>query len=446
MVNVSEIRSEQGGSTMVQGGGTVVDSHHPLHLQACDTPGSSLVSIQLTGSENYSLWSRSMKIGLLGKGKLGFIDGKSSKDKFNVALHDLWEKCNAIVLSWIMISVSRELLSGIVFASNAQQVWTDLKERFDNVGGSRIFYLHKEIATLSQGMMSVSSYFSKLKELWMEFDSLMPCPGCACEVSKAYAVHFEYQRLMQFLLGLNESYNQCRSQIMMLDPAPGINKAYSLVMSEESRRILGKSNAVGIGSDNITSTNSGGLTDSMAFFSNGRGHMPRKGSNSSGSNPPSGANFRTHQKANNNSTLFCDYCNWKGHVRATCYKLNGYPTDWKGKKRTSTGSSTTANLAGVSTGTGQYLHHQQNFYGSSSGSTPDSDSSTPMTFSGGSHALMANLQPLHLQQPHPHFSPQQYQQLLHMIDQENIKKHNDTAMHTTGPLKWDCEGDWQTGE
>ncbi|KAG5600529.1 hypothetical protein H5410_031899, partial [Solanum commersonii] len=53
----------------------------------------------------------------------------------------------------------------------------------------------------------------------------------------------------------------------------------------------------------------------MVFFSNGKGHMPRNGSNSS------------------------------GHVRATCYKLNGYPADWKGKKRTSTGSSTTANLA-----------------------------------------------------------------------------------------------------
>ena len=48
------------------------DSHHPLHLQACDTPGSSLVSLQLTGSENYSLWSRSMKIGLLEKGKNRF--------------------------------------------------------------------------------------------------------------------------------------------------------------------------------------------------------------------------------------------------------------------------------------------------------------------------------------------------------------------------------------
>jgi len=190
-----------------QVGVIVIDAHHPLYLQACDTPGSSLVSIQLTGSENYSLWSRSMKIGLLGKGKLGFVNGKRLKSIYPASLHDLWEKCNAIVLSWIMISISRELLSGIVYASSALQVWNDLKERFDKVDGSRIFNLHKEIATLSQGVSSVSSYFSRLKELWMEFDSLMPCPGCACEVSKTYDVHFEYQRLMQFLLGLNESFN-----------------------------------------------------------------------------------------------------------------------------------------------------------------------------------------------------------------------------------------------
>lgn len=133
----------------------------------------------------------------------------------------------AIVLSWIMISISRDLLSGIVYACSAQQVWTDLKERFDKVDGSRIFYLHKEIATLSQGLLFVSSYFSRLKELWLEFDSLMPCPGCDCEVSKTYAVHFEYERLMQFLLGLNESYNQCRIHIMMLDPAPGVTRLIS---------------------------------------------------------------------------------------------------------------------------------------------------------------------------------------------------------------------------
>ncbi|XP_047263804.1 uncharacterized protein LOC124896293 [Capsicum annuum] len=127
----------------------VIDHNHPLYLQPCDSPGSTLVSIQLSGSENYALRSRYMKIDLLGKCKLGFVDGKCSKDKFPPSLHESWERCNDIILSWIMNSVSKELLSGVVYACNAQKVWKDLQERFDKVDGSRIFYLHKEIATLA---------------------------------------------------------------------------------------------------------------------------------------------------------------------------------------------------------------------------------------------------------------------------------------------------------
>ncbi|KAL3334713.1 hypothetical protein AABB24_031106 [Solanum stoloniferum] len=142
-----------------------IDHHHPLYLQACDTPGNNLISFSLTGPENYAIWSRSMKIGLVGKCKLGFVDRRYTKDKFDESLHELWEKCNAIVLSWIMNDVSKKLLSGIMYASRAHKVWIDLKERLDKVDGSRVFHLHTEIYHLTQGTSSVSSYFSKMKEL-----------------------------------------------------------------------------------------------------------------------------------------------------------------------------------------------------------------------------------------------------------------------------------------
>ena len=80
-------------------------------------------------------------------------------------LTNLWERCNAIVLSWIMNCVSKELLGGIVYSTNAAAVWKDLCEIYDKIDGSRIFQLHKEIATISQGTSSISSYFSKLCEL-----------------------------------------------------------------------------------------------------------------------------------------------------------------------------------------------------------------------------------------------------------------------------------------
>ncbi|XP_019241987.1 PREDICTED: uncharacterized protein LOC109222031 [Nicotiana attenuata] len=282
---------------------TNIDHHHPLYLQPCDTPGSSLISIQLTGSENYALWSRSMKIAQIGKSKLGFVDGRCTKDKFDRSLHELWEKCNAIVLSWIMNAVSTELLSGIVYKSNAHKVWTDMKDKYDKVDGSRIFFLHKEIATLSQGISLVSAYFSKLTDLWEEYDALMPCPGCDCPESKSYFEHFEYQRLLQFLMGLNETYSQPRSQILMMSPVPTVNKAYSMIVSEESQRALGKfSQSIDIGNGTTLFTNKG--------MNSANNYKPRRGN------------------------LFCGYCNYKEHTRDTCFKLHGYPADFKMRKKT----------------------------------------------------------------------------------------------------------------
>ncbi|XP_070031811.1 uncharacterized protein [Nicotiana tomentosiformis] len=130
----------------------VIDQHHPLFLQPSDTPGSSLISVKLIGPENYTLWSSAMGVSLLGKSKLGFVNGRYRKEKFPLVLHELWEKCNAIVLSRIMNSVCAELLSDMVYASSADKVWMDLKETFDKVNSSRVLYLHKQIATLAQGL------------------------------------------------------------------------------------------------------------------------------------------------------------------------------------------------------------------------------------------------------------------------------------------------------
>lgn len=66
-----------------------------------------------------------------------------------------------------MNCVSKKLLGGIVYSTIVSTVWKDLAERYDKLDGSRIFQLHKEIATISQGTSSISSYFSRLREMWV---------------------------------------------------------------------------------------------------------------------------------------------------------------------------------------------------------------------------------------------------------------------------------------
>ena len=60
----------------VTGSSIIIDHYHPLYLSSADVPGALSVGIQLTGMENYMLWSRAMEIALLERNKLGFIDGK----------------------------------------------------------------------------------------------------------------------------------------------------------------------------------------------------------------------------------------------------------------------------------------------------------------------------------------------------------------------------------
>ncbi|KAA3485302.1 UBN2_3 domain-containing protein [Gossypium australe] len=114
---------------MVNSSDLSVDFNHPLYLHPSGTPSALLVSYQLLEIENYNIWTRSMQIALLAKSKLGF------------------ERCNVIVLSWILNTVSRELSAGIVFASSAAVVWKDLDDCFNKVDGSQVYFLHRKITS-----------------------------------------------------------------------------------------------------------------------------------------------------------------------------------------------------------------------------------------------------------------------------------------------------------
>lgn len=100
----------------------VVDHNHPLYLYPCDGPDSMSIMILLIGMQNYGLWSQAMKLSLLGKNKLCFVDGTSSKADFEPELDNVWERCNVIVISWIICNVSKQLHFGVLFSSSAHAI------------------------------------------------------------------------------------------------------------------------------------------------------------------------------------------------------------------------------------------------------------------------------------------------------------------------------------
>ncbi|WMV38166.1 hypothetical protein MTR67_031551 [Solanum verrucosum] len=69
-----------------------IDHNDPIFLQSTNTPRITLIALQLNGTENYTLWSRYMKIALLGKNKLGFVDGSCAKSSYTGVLLKRWER------------------------------------------------------------------------------------------------------------------------------------------------------------------------------------------------------------------------------------------------------------------------------------------------------------------------------------------------------------------
>ncbi|XP_021598916.1 uncharacterized protein LOC110604943 [Manihot esculenta] len=181
----------------------------PLNLQASDHPGMSLVSAPLLGS-NFRSWSRVIRIVLGVKMKLGFVEGTSSAPSKDSEGYEQWKRCDFMVTSWILNSISKELVDGFIYTASARDIWQEICERFRECNGPMIYELHRKISLISQENQFVLVYFTKLKKLWDKLGSVETLPTCTCGAYRAIAEITNKNRLMQFPMGLNKAFGSVR--------------------------------------------------------------------------------------------------------------------------------------------------------------------------------------------------------------------------------------------
>ncbi|GJV17631.1 ribonuclease H-like domain-containing protein [Tanacetum coccineum] len=70
-----------------------------------------------------------------------------------------------------------------------------------------------------------------------QFDALVELPRCTCHVADGFKKHNQLMKLMQFLMGLNDTYMQIRSYILSRETLPDVRIAYAIISNEESHRI-----------------------------------------------------------------------------------------------------------------------------------------------------------------------------------------------------------------
>ena len=116
-----------------------------------------------------------------------------------------------------------------------------MKNRFTQTNGPRVFNLQKDIVELHQDEMSITDFFTQLKVFWDQLQNLSPFPSCTCgkcicNINKRLIDLQVRESVMKFLMGLNDSFSQVQSQVLLMDPIPSLSKVYSLLIQEETQR------------------------------------------------------------------------------------------------------------------------------------------------------------------------------------------------------------------
>ncbi|XP_009623169.1 uncharacterized protein [Nicotiana tomentosiformis] len=273
---------------------------HPLYVHPSDLLGSSLVTEPFDGS-CYGSWRRSILVALSVRNKMEFIHGTSERPPEGSTLLRQWQICNDLVVAWLANSVTKEIHRTVVYSEFAKDIWKELETRYGKADGPRVFELKREVAHISQGALDITSYFNKLKQLRDELASLSASSDVRCTCGESIRSE-EKQKVYQFLMGLDDTYVQVRSNILMIKPIPSIDTVYNILLSDEKQRQV--------------STGSHFSSESASFNgeSSKQSYTPR-------------VSFDNQRAA-----ITCKYCKKTGHNIDKCYKLHGYPSNFKFSK------------------------------------------------------------------------------------------------------------------
>ncbi|KAL0406343.1 UNVERIFIED_CONTAM: hypothetical protein Slati_3948200 [Sesamum latifolium] len=125
--------------------------------------------------------------------KLGFIDGSFPRPAVGSTSFKQWRRVDLMVTSWIWNSMSKDIVESFMYCATSRELWIAIQVRYGRSNGPMIYQLQREISTVSQQDLDLTTYLTKATKLWNELSCLKPAP------------RFEKQRMVQTELEVNSS-------------------------------------------------------------------------------------------------------------------------------------------------------------------------------------------------------------------------------------------------
>ncbi|XP_021761302.1 uncharacterized protein LOC110726144 [Chenopodium quinoa] len=306
----------------------------PYNIHPNDSLKMTSVTVKFDGT-SYGDWKCAMMIGLTAKNKLAFVDGSITVPIPEDVCYNAWRRCNDLVISWILSSLDPVLARSVLYFTTAREIWKNLEERYAQSSGSQLFAIQQQLSDLPQANQSIAEYFTKMKMLWDELDGMSPLPVCSCagwtcNITQNLVKQREDQRLIQFLMKLNEQFTMARGNILMMQPLVPVNHAYRLLIQEERHKSIVHSLQPGVETHALMADTTSSI-ESCAFTAYRRNFDNRNYKNLNYGK----MNFQFQDKNKGKfdnmrqSQFFCERCKIPGHAIDRCFKIHGYPRDFK---------------------------------------------------------------------------------------------------------------------
>ncbi|CAA7031059.1 unnamed protein product [Microthlaspi erraticum] len=284
----------------------------PYNLTAADNSGA-VISHPILKTNNYDEWACGFKTALRSRKKFGFLDGTIPQPPVDSPDLEDWLTINALLVSWMKMTIDSELLTNISHRDVARDLWEHIRKQFSVSSGPKNQKMKADLATCKQEGTTVEAYYGKLNKIWDNINNYRPlrtckCGRCVCNLGIEQEKDREDDMVQQFLYGLDETrFHTIRSSLTSRVPLPGLEEVYNIVRQEED---MLNNKQIREERPEVTAF----ATQSRPRFETGQEKFQGKG--------------------------ICKHCNCGGHSPENCFVVIGYPEWWGDRPRGRANSNT----------------------------------------------------------------------------------------------------------